>query len=1180
MEDCEKTNWIKWRKNMERFKKTMDGNSAAAYVAYAFTEVAAIYPITPSTTMAELVEEWSSSDIKNIFQEKVEVVEMQSEAGAAAAIHGALLTGALASTYTASQGLLLMIPNLYKMVGEHLPGVIYVSARSIATHALSIFGDHSDIYACRQTGIAMLCEASVQEIMDLAPVAHLAALEGRIPFLNFFDGFRTSHEIQKIACWDYQDLKEMINQEALERFRQSALNSSHPAEMGSAQNPDVFFQVREASNLDYENLPQIVEHYMEVINQKLGTNYHLFDYYGAKDAKTIIVAMGSVCETIEETIDYLKKKEEKAGLVKVRLYRPFNREAFLKVLPDSVEKIIVLNRTKEPGALGEPLYLDVLAAVRGSSYEKAKVFSGRYGLGSKEITPGMIISVYQNEKKEHFTVGIEDDVTELSLARVEEPELGKEQEKSCKFWGLGHDGTVGANKNTIKIIGDHTDMQVQAYFDYDSKKSGGITISHLRFGKEPIRSAYGIRKADFVACHLAPYLKKYEIVEDIKRGGTFLLNCGWNQTEMEQNLPAKVKRYLAEHEIEFYAIDAYGLAKKIGLGAKVNTILQSAFFSLTKLLPEEEVMEYMKEAAIKTYQKKGELVVQMNLKAIEAGRSSYWKVEIPENWKQVREEEKMPEEESYCIECGVMESERKKLEEERKEFVKKIQIPSNALRGNELPVSAFLEYRDGKVPSGTAAYEKRGVATEVPVWDYEKCIQCNQCSYVCPHAVIRPVVLAEKEVEQAPEGMHLKAMNGMGDYKYAITISSYDCTGCGSCYHVCPAPGKALHMEPFEKQKKQQKFFDYAVMIPEKAEVLEKFKRETVKGSQFVQPLLEFSGACGGCGETPYAKLVTQLFGETLFIANATGCSSIWANSFPSTPYTCNREGKGPAWANSLFEDAAEFGLGMLLTQRVARERLKHKLEELLEEKEDSSNGIRGTIQNWLETFSDSRKNQTATKELIMSLEEEQNELAKEILKEKDYLSKKSQWIFGGDGWAYDIGYGGLDHILASGEDINILVFDTEIYSNTGGQASKATHQGVLARLATNGKRTKKKNLAGMAMTYETVYVAQVAMGADYQQCIKAFVEAEQYPGPSLIIAYAPCISHGIRKGMGEVQLEEKLAVESGYWKIFRYHPTGGKDGEPVYYQDGKEPQEGLEKERLDEFFEGENRFQKKQKRK
>ncbi|MGN0351466.1 MAG: pyruvate:ferredoxin (flavodoxin) oxidoreductase [Roseburia sp.] len=1163
---------------MERFKKTMDGNSAAAYVAYAFTEVAAIYPITPSTTIAELVEEWSASGIKNIFDEKVEVVEMQSEAGASAAIHGALITGALASTYTASQGLLLMIPNLYKMAGEHLPGVIYVSARSIATHALSIFGDHSDIYACRQTGVAMLCEASVQEIMDLAPVAHLAALEGRIPFINFFDGFRTSHEIQKIECWDYQELKEMINQEALDGFRQNALNSEHPSEMGSAQNPDVFFQVREASNPDYERLTQIVEHYMEIINQKLGTNYHLFDYYGGKDAKTIIVAMGSVCETIEETIDYLNKKEEKVGLVKVRLYRPFSREAFLKALPDSVERIIVLNRTKEPGALGEPLYLDVLAAVKGSCYEKAELFSGRYGLGSKEITPGMISSIFHNQKKEHFTIGIKDDVTELSLPIGEEPEFGEEEEKSCKFWGLGHDGTVGANKNTIKIIGDHTDMQVQAYFDYDSKKSGGITISHLRFGKEPIRSAYGIRKADFVACHLAPYLEKYEIVEDIKRGGIFLLNCAWNQAEIEKNLPAKVKRYLAEHEIEFYAIDAYGIAKQIGLGSKVNTILQSAFFSLTKLLPEEEVMEYMKEAAVKTYQKKGDLVVQMNLKAIEAGRSSYWKVEIPEEWKQIREEEKMEGEDVYRITCGIMESKERKWEEEREKFVTRIQIPSNSLKGNELPVSAFLEYRDGKTPSGTAAYEKRGVATEVPVWDYEKCIQCNQCSYVCPHAVIRPVVLAEGEVEQAPEGMRLKAMNGMEGYKYAITISTYDCTGCESCYHVCPAPGKALHMEPFEKQKKQQKYFDYAVRVPEKAEVLEKFKRETVKGSQFVQPLFEFSGACGGCGETPYAKLVTQLFGECLYIANATGCSSIWANSFPSTPYTCNGDGKGPAWANSLFEDAAEFGLGMLLTQRVARERLKHKLEILLKEMQaGKESNIFMAYQNWLETFFDSKANQTATKELVTCLEKEESAIAKDILKEKNYLAKKSQWIFGGDGWAYDIGYGGLDHILASGEDINVLVFDTEIYSNTGGQASKATHQGALARLATNGKKTKKKNLAGMAMTYENVYVAQVAMGADYQQCIKAFAEAEQYPGPSLIIAYAPCISHGIRKGMGEVQLEERLAVESGYWKIFRYHPTGGKEGKPVMIQDGKEPTQSREN-LLEEFLRGENRFQGKRK--
>lgn len=1141
---------------MKRFKKTMDGNSAAAYVAYAFTEVAAVYPITPSTTMAELVEEWSASEIENIFGESVNVIEMQSEAGAAAAIHGALMTGALASTYTASQGLLLMIPNLYKIAGEHLPGVIYVAARSIATHALSIFGDHSDIYACRQTGVAMLCETSVQEIMDLAPVAHLSALEGKIPFLNFFDGFRTSHEIQKIDCWDYEELRELVNQEKLEEFRAGALNPEHPKEMGSAQNPDVFFQMREASNPDYERLPEIVERCMEQINKRIGTHYHCFTYYGAKDATTIIVAMGSVCETIRETVDFLQEKGEKVGLVTVYLYRPFCSEMFRKVLPDTVEKIIVLNRTKEPGAPGEPLYLDVLAALKGSRFEGKKVYAGRYGIGSKEVTPGMIVAAFRNDKREHFTIGIEDDVTNLSLRVLEEVKVERKDEISCKFWGLGHDGTVGANKNTIKIIGDYTDLQVQAYFDYDSKKSGGLTISHLRFGRAPIHAAYGIKKADFVACHLASYLEKYEIVQELRRGGTFLLNCAWNQMELEQHLPADVKRYIAEHEIAFYAIDAHGAAKQIGLGGRVNIILQAAFFALTGLLPEEKAMEYLGETVRKTYGNKGELVVQMNLKAIEAGRNGYWRVEVPDAWKQERK---------TATDCEKSDD----VQTEQEIFAKRIQRSISALKGNELPVSAFFAYRDGHVPSGTAAYEKRGVAVEVPVWDYEKCIQCNQCSYVCPHAVIRPVVIVEADVGETPEGMHLKAMNGMEGYKYAITISMYDCTGCANCYQVCPAPGKALHMEAFETQKKQQKFFDYAVMQPQKEEVFAKFKRDTVKGSQFVKPLLEFSGACGGCGETPYAKLVTQLFGECLLIANATGCSSIWANSFPSTPYTSALNGTGVAWANSLFEDAAEFGYGMLLSGQAARKRLRHKLEKWLEQsKQEENRAYRESYQGWLDTFSKSRENQKATAQLVTCLEEEGSELAREILREKSFLSKKSQWIFGGDGWAYDIGYGGLDHILASGQDINILVFDTEIYSNTGGQASKSTHQGALARLAFHGKKTKKKNLAALAMTYEDVYVAQIAMGADYQQCIRALVEAEQYPGTSLILAYAPCISHGIRKGMEHVQEEERLAVSSGYWDIFRYHPTGGEDGTPVLFHDWKKKREPLE-----EFLSGENRF-------
>ena len=1135
---------------MKRSMKTMDGNHAAAHVSYAYTDVAAIYPITPSSVMAEATDEWATAGRKNIFGQEVQVTEMQSEAGAAGTVHGSLAAGALTTTYTASQGLLLMIPNLYKVAGERLPGVFNVSARCVASHALNIFGDHSDVYACRQTGVAMLCESSVQEVMDLTPVAHCAAIKGRIPFINFFDGFRTSHEIQKIETWDYEDLKDMVDMDAVDAFRKGSLNPNHPCQMGSAQNPDIFFQTRESCNTAYDELPAIVQEYMDKVNEKIGTNYKLFNYYGAQDAEKVIIAMGSVCETIDETIDFLMARGEKVGVVKVRLYRPFVKEALIEAIPDTVKRISVLDRTKEPGSLGEPLYLDVVAALKGSKFDQVPVFSGRYGLGSKDTTPGQIVAVYNNETKERFTIGIIDDVTNLSLEVKENPVTTPEGTTNCKFWGLGADGTVGANKNSIKIIGDNTDMYAQAYFDYDSKKSGGVTISHLRFGHTPIRSTYLISQANFVACHCTAYIYKYNMVQDLVPGGTFLFNTQWSVDELDEKLPGQVKRYIAENNINFYIIDGVKIGKEIGLGKRINTVLQSAFFSLTKLIPEEEVIKLMKDAATRSYAKKGDNVVRMNHEAIDAGATAYVKVDVPESWKNCPDDD-------YSVEV-------KGDRQDAVDFVKEIQAKVNAQQGNTIPVSVVKKYETGYTPSGTAAFEKRGVATDVPVWDSTKCIECNQCAYVCPHAAIRPVALTEEEAANAPEEMQVKDLNTMPGYKFAITVSAYDCTGCGSCVNVCPDKVQAISMASFEENEDEQAYFDYGVSLPEKEEVIEKFKLTTVKGSQFKKPLLEFSGACGGCGETPYARLITQLFGDRMYIANATGCSSIWGNSSPSTPYTVNAKGQGPAWSNSLFEDAAEFGYGMLLAQRAIRDRLKDEVEKLASE----STAVKDAADKWVETFASGITNKDATDKLVEALEKDGSEAAKAILKEKDYLAKKSQWVFGGDGWAYDIGFGGVDHILASGKDINVMVFDTEVYSNTGGQSSKATPTGAIAQFAAGGKETKKKDLAGIAMSYGYVYVAHIAMGANMAQTVKALAEAEAYPGPSLIIAYAPCINHGIKKGMSKAMTEEKLAVESGYWFNFRYNPELAAEGKDAFILDSKEPTGDYQ-----EFLKGENRY-------
>ncbi len=1124
---------------MKRSMKTMDGNHAAAHASYAYTDVAAIYPITPSSVMAEATDEWATQGRKNIFGQTVKVTEMQSEAGAAGTVHGSLAAGALTTTYTASQGLLLMIPNLYKIAGERLPGVFNVSARTLASHALCIFGDHSDVYACRQTGCAMLCESSVQEVMDLTPVAHCSAIKGRLPFINFFDGFRTSHEIQKIETWDYEDLKDMVDLDAINAYRQSALNPNHPCQMGSAQNPDIFFQAREACNQTYDDMPAIVQEYMDKVNEKLGTNYKLFNYYGAEDAEKVIIAMGSVCETIDETIDYLMAKGEKVGLVKVRLYRPFSAEALINAIPDSVKQIIVLDRTKEPGAMGEPLYLDVVAALKNTKFDQTPIFTGRYGLGSKDTTPGQIIAVYNNTEKEKFTIGIEDDVTHLSLEVTEHPVTTPATTINCKFWGLGADGTVGANKNSIKIIGDNTDMYAQAYFDYDSKKSGGVTISHLRFGKDPIRSTYLINKANFVACHCPAYIHKYNMVQDLVPGGTFLLNCSWDMAGLEEHLPGQVKRYIAENDIKFYTIDGIKIGKEIGLGGRINTVLQSAFFALSNIIPADKANELMKAAAKATYGKKGDKIVQMNYDAIDAGAKNVVKIEVPESWKTAGEESLTGAPSTGARQDAV-------------DFVNNIQKKINAQMGNTLPVSAFKDYVDGSTPSGTSAYEKRGVAVDVPVWDVNKCIQCNQCSYVCPHAAIRPVAMTEAEAAAAPEGMQYKDMTGMPGYKFAITISAYDCTGCGSCVNVCPDKIQAITMQNFEANESEQAYFDYGVSVPDKAEVIAKFKENSVKGSQFKQPLLEFSGACAGCGETPYAKLITQLFGDRMYIANATGCSSIWGNSSPSTPYTVTPEGKGPAWSNSLFEDAAEFGYGMLLANNALRGALKEKVEDVVAN--GTNEDVKAAGQEWLDTYGCGVTNGPATDKLIKALEACGCDKAQEILAQKDFLGKKSQWVFGGDGWAYDIGFGGVDHILASGKDINVMVFDTEVYSNTGGQSSKSTNIGAIAQFAAGGKDVKKKDLASIAMSYGYVYVAQIAMGADMNQCVKAIAEAEAYPGPSLIIAYAPCINHGIKIGMSKAQTEEKNAVAVGYWNNFRYNPALAAEGKNAFTLDSKAP--------------------------
>ena len=1128
--------------------KTMDGNTAAAHVSYAFTDVAAIYPITPSSPMADETDKYAAAGRKNLFGQEVKITEMQSEAGAAGAVHGSLAAGALTTTYTASQGLLLMIPNMYKIAGELLPGVIHCAARSLATHALCIFGDHSDVYACRQTGFAMLCENSPQEVMDLGAVAHLSAIKGRVPFLNFFDGFRTSHEVQKIHIWDYDELAEMLDWDAVNAFRRRALNPEHPVIRGTAQNDDIFFQASEASNKYYDALPEIVVDYMNQVNARIGSDYKPFNYYGAPDAEEVIIAMGSVCECAEEVVDYLCAAGEKVGLVKVHLYRPFVPKYLTDVLPETVKKISVLDRTREPGSIGEPLYLDVLAALSGTPFGACELYTGRYGLGSKDTTPGDIIAVYRNMEsdtpKKRFTIGIVDDVTNLSLEVKENPDTTPAGTHSCKFWGLGADGTVGANKNSIKIIGDHTDMYAQGYFAYDSKKSGGLTVSHLRFGPKPIKSTYYISKADFVACHKASYVNDYDMVQDLKDGGSFLLNCEWTDEELDEKLPGKMKKYIADHNINFYTIDGVKLGKEIGLGKRINTILQSAFFSIANIIPSEQAIQYMKDAATKSYSKKGQNIVDMNHAAIERGAKEYHKVNVPESWKNCTDDTVVNH-----VSCSNPDTEK---------YVNDVLVPANKYKGNQLPVSTFVDMADGTVASGSAAYEKRGVAIDVPEWNPDNCIQCNFCSYVCPHAAIRPVALTEEEAANFPKSQKLKDMTGMPGMKFAVTVSAYDCQGCGSCANVCPGMkgNKALVMKPMDTQVAAQEGFDEGLKYAEKPEVLAKFKPTTVKGSQFKQPLLEFSGACAGCGETPYAKLVTQLFGDRMYIANATGCSSIWGGSAPATPYTRNEKGHGPAWSNSLFEDNAEFGYGMTLAQKAIRGRLAEYVEQIAAS-DKSSAEMKEACKNYLDTFDDSKLNRAATDALIPELEKAAAagyELSQKTLKDKDFLAKKSMWIFGGDGWAYDIGFGGLDHVIASGENVNILVFDTEVYSNTGGQASKSTPIGSVAQFAATGKATKKKDLPAIAMSYGYVYVAHVAMGADYNQCIKAITEAESYNGPSLIIAYAPCINHGIKGGMSIAQKEEKKAVEAGYWQNFRYDPRLKEEGKNPFHLDSKAP--------------------------
>ncbi len=1133
---------------MARKKKTMDGNSAAAHVSYAFTEVAAIYPITPSSNMAEETDAMAARGVKNIFGQTVRVAEMESEGGAAGAVHGSLSAGALTTTYTASQGLLLMIPNMYKIAGELIPSVIHVSARCVSTHALNIFGDHSDVMACRQTGYAMLCSANVQEVMDLGAVAHLSTLKSRVPFLHFFDGFRTSHEIQKIEVWDYDDLKSMVDMDDVQAFRARALNPERPVLRGSAENSDIFFQHREACNKYYNDAVATTEMYMNMVNEKLGTDYKLFNYYGAEDADRVIVAMGSVCDTIKETVDFLNARGEKVGMIKVHLYRPFSVKHLIDVVPDSVKFISVIDRTKEPGSLGEPLFLDVVAALKNSKFSDVPVYGGRYGLGSKDTLPAHIISVYNNmnapQPKTEFTLSINDDVTNLSLDVTESPDTTPKGTTSCKFWGLGSDGTVGANKDSIKIIGDNTDMYAQGYFFYDSKKSGGITVSHLRFGSSPITSTYLINKANFVACHNPSYVTKYDMVQDIVPGGTFLLNCIWSPEELDKQLPAKMKKYIAENNINFYTINGIKIAEEVGLPGRASTILQSAFFTIANIIPVDKAIELMKKAVVKKFSKKGEAVVNANCNGIDRGSKEVVKIDVPESWKDAVDEEK-----EIAIPTN---------RPEMKDFVKNILHPIDHLHGDDLPVSKFVDRADGVYPQGSAAFEKRGIAITVPEWDGTKCAQCNLCSMVCPHAVIRPVCLNEEEVKNAPEGTQL-VKHKKTDYQYAIIVSTLDCTGCGSCANVCPT--KSLTMKPIASQLKSQPVYDALSQIDAKPEVL---TNNTI-GVQYRKPYLEFSGACAGCGETPYAKLATQLYGDRMYIANATGCSSIWGGSAPSTPYTVDKKGHGPAWSNSLFEDNAEFGYGMMLAQKQIRERLANDAQVLL------NTPVADKVQAWLDTYDDAAANTEASDALIAALENteldgEANDAKVDFLKDKDYAAKKYQFIFGGDGWAYDIGFGGLDHVIAQNQDVNIVVFDTEVYSNTGGQASKATPTGAVAKFAASGKVVKKKDLAQIAMSYGYVYVAQVAMGANAAQCLKAFQEAAAYNGPSLIICYAPCINHGIKMPFN--QAEQKKAVMAGYWNLFRFNPALAEEGKNPFSLDSKAPTADYV-----EFIEGETRY-------
>ncbi len=1125
----------------KKVMKTMDGNTAAAYVSYAFTDVAAIYPITPSSTMAELVDEWAAYGKKNIFGQEVQVTELQSEAGAAGAVHGSLQAGALTTTFTASQGLLLMIPNMYKIAGELLPGVFHVSARCVSSHALNIFGDHSDVMAARQTGFAFLASSSVQEVMDLGGIAHLAAIKSRIPFVHFFDGFRTSHEVQKIEAIDYDDFAKLVDKDALVAFRNAALSPEHPVTRGTAQNPDVFFQAREACNGFYNAVPAVVADYMKEISAITGRDYAPFNYYGAPDAENIIIAMGSVCEAIEETIDYLNARGEKLGLIKVRLYRPFAPEYMLDVMPKTVKKICVLDRTKEPGALGEPLYLDIRSAFYGK--ENAPVIiGGRYGLGSKDTTPSEIKAVFANlaaaEPKNGFTIGITDDVTFLSLDSSDKIVAEKPGTVRCKFWGLGSDGTVGANKQAIKIIGDETDLYAQGYFSYDSKKSGGITVSHLRFGKEKIKSTYLIDEADYIACHNQAYVNQYNILKGLRKGGSFVLNCTWDAADLEANLPAKMKNYIAKNDIAFYTINATSIAAEIGLGNRINMIMQSAFFKLADVIPLEDAVKYLKDSIYKAYGKKGDKIVALNNQAVDFGIEKLVKVEVPASW-------------ATAVDAATTENAK-----EVPEFISKILMPMNGQEGDSLPVSTFKGREDGTFDAGSSAYEKRGIAVNVPEWQPENCIQCNQCSFVCPHAAIRPFLLTDEELANAPEGMAtLKAMGkGMEHLHYKIQVSSLDCTGCGNCADICPAKNKALLMKPLDSQVTAEiPNWDYVVKLPVKDSFM---PLNTVKGSQFAQPLFEFSGACAGCGETPYIKVVTQLFGDRMMIANATGCSSIWGGSAPATPYTKNAAGKGPAWANSLFEDNAEFGYGMALGVSAIRNQMVDAANELIAL--NVSSEVNAAFTKWLETMNDGKASKESAIDVLRVLGTKADGKAAELLtffeNHKDYLIKKSQWIVGGDGWAYDIGFGGLDHVLASGEDVNVLVFDTEVYSNTGGQSSKSTPTGSVAKFAASGKKVKKKDLGMIAATYGYVYVAQVAMGADKNQFMKALLEAEAYDGPSLIIAYAPCIAHGIKEGMGRTQNRTKEAVDAGYWHLWRYNPLLAEEGKNPFIFDSKEP--------------------------